>query len=132
MRAQLLTWVRWKKRLPHLLDILEGIPVSFSGFFSCFSHPSYISLFLPFLLFFWVGVVCFSIFLLSLYFSPFFLLFVWLVHVFRSSYKYHTQPAEMGFEGNILDLGQTDDDLSDLSVVNHLIPCLPFVRGRAF
>ena len=34
MRAQLLTWVRWKKRLPHLLDILEGIPVSV---FLCFS-----------------------------------------------------------------------------------------------
>lgn len=28
MRAQLLTWLRWKSRLPHLLDILEEIPVS--------------------------------------------------------------------------------------------------------
>lgn len=28
MRAQQLTWLRWKARLPHLLDILEGIPVS--------------------------------------------------------------------------------------------------------
>ncbi|CAN0258276.1 unnamed protein product, partial [Ectocarpus fasciculatus] len=26
MRAQLLTWLRWKGRLPHLLDILEEIP----------------------------------------------------------------------------------------------------------
>lgn len=30
MRAQQLTWLRWKGRLPHLLDILEEIPVSFS------------------------------------------------------------------------------------------------------
>lgn len=28
MRAQQQTWLRWQERLPHLLDILEKIPVS--------------------------------------------------------------------------------------------------------
>lgn len=33
MRAQQQTWLRWQERLPHLLDILEKIPVSWNCIF---------------------------------------------------------------------------------------------------
>lgn len=64
IRAQQLTWLRWRARLPHLLDILEDIPVSFSEIipkFVKFFPKSFLSLLISYSFFFHSVEVRYSI-----------------------------------------------------------------------